>query len=491
MADESPQDIKISPPAGLRSELGTVGLQMAGGVVQEETHSALQWPACLDTYHKMGYDPAIASADNTIKAFIRRAEYSVGFEEKVEGGDEQITFVKSLMDDMEGSFTDTILEMASIIMWGFSVHEKVFKYRNQKGKYKSRYDDGKVGWAKLPIRSQRSIEKWAFDSKGRELLYVTQNLNLFMSNYDIDGVTGKKDFKDSEIKIPRGRFMHIRHNPVRNNPEGTSPLRSCYIPWMYKAKIEEYQAIGISRDLGGMPVITMPPEYMSPDAPEDKKAFYQHCIDIINNLSNNKQAGLIFPKHVDDAGNDLFTFKLESVNGGKLYDTSSIINGYENKILMTFLADVLKLGQDASGSFALSDNKTNLLAIGIQSIIEEILQEFNNDLIPETMRMNGFQPIDGYYPKIMLEDLEDTDLEKLGKFIQQTVSVGALEVDEGLSDALRIKAKLPPANRDKPIKEEMIGGGISKSGEGMKTAGEGTATTPAGGDKATANASKS
>jgi hypothetical protein len=177
-----------------------------------------------------------------------------------------------------------------------------------------------------------------------------------------------------------------------------------------------------------------------------------------------------------------------------MYDTVAIINNYENKILMTYLADVLKLGQDASGSFALSDNKTNLLAVGIKSVIEEILQEFNNDLIPQTLTLNGWED-KGDFPKIVVEDLDERDLEPLGKFIQQVVSVGAMETDEDMSDFLRETIGAPPVDRTKPLKPEMVSGGgeaPSRSGDGMKTGGDGTASTPQSstGDKATGNASK-
>lgn len=479
---------------GMGKETGTIGLKMNNGVVVEEAHAALQWPKSLDTYNRMSYDPAISSANNTIRAFVRKATYTVKYPEggETESHKAQIDFIKTLMKDMDTTFADVMGESMSFLKYGFAVHEKVFKYRNDKGKFKSKYSDGKIGWAKLPIRSQDSIYRWHFDEFGRDLTAVEQNLNMVSHNYSIDGEHLHTKFGkngDGRIKIARKKFMHIRHNTERNNPEGTSPMKACYIPWMYKARIEEFQAIGISRDMGGLPVIYLPPEYMSEDAPDDKKAFYLYCQDIINNLQANEQAGMIFPKFVDEHGNDLFTFTLESVNGGKMYDTATIISGYENKILMTYLADVLKLGQDASGSFALSDNKTNLLAVGIQAIVDEVLQEYNRDLIPQTMQMNGFPPIDGEYPHIVLDELDEVDIAVLAKAIQQFAAVGALEVDQNLSDFIRDTLKIPEVDRSKPIAENMIGGGMSKSGEGSKTSGNGTASSPSAKNTTTASTS--
>lgn len=484
------KDFKISQ---IESELSTIGLKAYSGIINEEAHTDLVWPTCKDTYARMWYDPTIAAANKTIKSFVRNAKYSVDVDTETPTPEQeaQIEFTKSCMGDMETSFNDVINEALSTLQYGFSVHEKVFKFRNNKGKFKSRFDDGKVGWAKLPIRSQDSISKWYFDAKGRDLTFVEQDLGLVANNYDPDNPLG--GFKENIIKIPRKRFLHFRHDSQRNNPEGNSPLKSCYIPWRYKQQIEEYQAAGISRDLGGLPVIKMPPEYMSEDADADKKAVYEHYKNIIRNLHANEQAGLILPKFVDpDTKSDLFEFDLVSVDGGKMYDTVKIINNYENKILMTYLADVLKLGQDASGSFALSDNKTNLLAVGIKAIIEEILQVFNDDLIPQTLKMNGWED-KGDFPKILVDDLDERDIEKLGKFLQQSISVGAMETDQGLSDWTRVQIGAPPVDRTKPLDPTMVAGGgnaVSRSGDGMKTSGDGTASKPSGGDSHTGSASK-
>lgn len=484
------KDYKLSL---LNNELSTIGLKVSSGYITEEVFEDLRWPNCKNTYSKMWYDPNIAAANQTIRSFVRNAKYklNVKAQNPTEDQKKQIEFIESCMNDMDTSFNDVINEALSFLKHGFSVHEKVFKFRDSRGKFKSKFNDGKIGWAKLPIRSQDTISRWFFDGYGRNLEYVEQDLSLVSHSYNPD--KPYSGLANNRIKIPRNRFLHFRHNVERNNPEGNSPLKACYIPWRYKNQIEEYQAAGISRDLGGLPVIKLPPEYLSEDAPDDKKAVYNYYKEVIRNLHANEQAGLILPKYVDpETKADMFEFELVSVEGGKMYDTVAIINNYENKILMTYLADVLKLGQDASGSFALSDNKTNLLAVGIKSIIEEILQEFNKDLIPQTLIMNGWVD-NGDFPTIEVEDLDERDLTVLGKFLQQVISVGGIETDQNLSDWLRTTIGAPPVDRTKPLDPTMVAGGgnaISRAGDGMKTAGNGTSTKIGGGDAATGNASK-
>lgn len=220
-----------------------------------------------------------------------------------------------------------------------------------------------------------------------------------------------------------------------------------------------------------MPKISLPPEYMSPDASPDKIAVYNYMKDIIRNLHMNEQAGLVFPRFIDpESKQDLFNFELVSVQGSKQFDTAKIIDRYENKILMTYLADVLKMGQDSNtGSFALSDNKTNLMAVGIEAILTQLIEVINRDLVTQTALMNGWdisQPL----PKIMFEDLDERDLDKLGAFVQRAVSVGAMEVDQVLSDSLREIAKLPKADPDKKIREDLLSPSIKEKEVNPSTA---------------------
>lgn len=240
---------KASVPRIALGELSTVGLRVADGHVWEEARAELRYPLSLNTFKEMSYDPTISAANNTIKAMIRRLDWSVGYENTDKPTVEQESnarFINECMDDMETSWSDFINEALSILIYGHSIHEKVFKYRRgtDSGKYGSKYSDGKLGWAKLPIRSQDTIYRWIYDDKGQTLRFVEQDLSSVASLYT---TSGNIAFKDTKIKIPYKKLLHFRHDVQRGNPEGNSPLRSVYIPWKYKTKIEEYEAVGVAR----------------------------------------------------------------------------------------------------------------------------------------------------------------------------------------------------------------------------------------------------
>lgn len=205
---------------------------------------------------------------------------------------------------------------------------------------------------------------------------------------------------------------------------------------------------------------------MSENASQEQKAVYEYMQTVVRNITANEQAGLIMPKFVDpDTKTDMFTFELIGSSGGgsKQYDTDAVLKRYDHRILMSFLADVMILGGDASGSYSLASSKETAIIKMVKMLFDQILEEINKDLIPHTFRLNGWD--DNEFPTIGLADIEEDSLDELGKFIQRVVTSGAMEVDKVLSDTLRDKIEVAPADKKLKIDEELIAGGTSEAGQ--------------------------
>jgi hypothetical protein len=153
------------------------------------------------------------------------------------------------MDDMDHTWSEFIQDVSSSYTYGFSVQEKVYRKRLKTNG--SKFNDGLIGWKKLPIRSQDTISGWMFSDDGRELLGVEQDLSTVIHYGRYNALSQKHG---SKIEIPRKKFMLFRVNPERDNPEGNSLLKSCYISWKYRTAIEEQEAIGIVRNMVGTPI---------------------------------------------------------------------------------------------------------------------------------------------------------------------------------------------------------------------------------------------
>ena len=73
--------------------------------------------------------------------------------------------------------------------------------------------------------------------------------------------------------IPLEKAIHFRTRSRKGNPEGRSILRNAYRSWYFKKGIQEFEGIGIERDLAGIPMVT-PPEGVdlyNPDDPEGSR----------------------------------------------------------------------------------------------------------------------------------------------------------------------------------------------------------------------------
>ena len=221
-------------PTITMGETAYSGLLTLGGQILEECSHELRWPEAINTYKRMAKDGAIAPALELVEMMIARVPWTVkipeGYEEQLK---EKANFVRQCISDMDEDFQSFIKQAVSYNRYGFSVHEKVFRYRlKEKG---SKYNDGLIGIKKLPIRSQDSISKWYWKNSGRELAGCIQNVMLpgteSLNGWDFVSTSSGQTM---EKKIPRKKFLLFRNNPLKDSPVGTSPLNGAWQAWKYK-----------------------------------------------------------------------------------------------------------------------------------------------------------------------------------------------------------------------------------------------------------------
>ena len=400
------------------SEVGYNGLNISSNQIMEEIKRELQFPTSIITYKQMTYDSVIAAALSYYEHMMMKAKFD--FKPHPLADDTQkeyATFLQECADDMEHSWQDFVQEVSSMNTYGFCVNEIVLRKRlHSKG---SKYNDGKVGIHKLPIRSQDSISGWEYDDN-QQLIGVTQTI----------AKTGKSgrillSQKGDKITIPREKFLLFRLGKKKDSPVGESPLRGCYYSWKYKAAVEDLESVGISRDLSGVPVAWIPPQMMADDADPHVKEQYAMFQRIVRNINSNQQAGMVLPLMYDEVSKQpVFKFELLKNEGGKAYDTTNIKQYYSNAILTALSADLLIMGQGSTGSYALGNIKNSLSAIAIESKLKEICNVVNHHLIPLIARMNGWEMT--RLPYIAVDDLESVSLEETSKFLQRVGSIGIL-----------------------------------------------------------------
>jgi len=413
----------------LFGETGVTGLRRAGGYVQEEFLPQLAGYRAIQVFREMrDNDPVVGAILYAIDKLVRQVPWRVQPASTKLEDQKMAKFLESCLDDMSTSWEDTISEILSMLAFGWSFHEIVYKRRegdNRNSSKRSKYDDGYIGWRKLPIRSQETRQEWGFDEKG-----------------GIEGLYQSSPPSYTLTFIPMEKALLFRTTTSKNNPEGRSVLRNAYRPWYFKKRIEEIEAIGIERDLAGFPVMYVDPDIMRDDAPGWKQTIFNDYQDAVVNIRRDQQEGLILPAIYDEMGNQLYKIELLSAGGNRQFDTNQVITRYDQRIATTVLADFILLGQANHGSYALSSDKTNLFAVSIRTWLEIIRNVMNQHAVPRLFRVNGFNV--EKLPELAYGDIETPPLTEIGTFIQQLAGAGApLFPDDLLENHLRKMAHLP------------------------------------------------
>lgn len=409
-------------------ELGVTGLKRSSGFITESVLRELQGERGRKTFHEMSeVDPVIGALLFTIDMLMRQVKWEVvPFDKNDEKSKELANFVDSALQDLQRPFKDVVSEIMSMLVYGWDSHEVVFKLRQGPlGKQPSRFNDNRFGWERIAPRSQHSLERWVIADNGDLLGWIQR---------------ADPDFRMRPLDI--NRLLHFRTTTKNNNPEGKSILQNAYRPWYIKKNIENIQAIGIERDLAGLPVLYMPPEYLTDDADEGKKQLLSQMKEMLRNIRRDEQEGLILPRIFDENGNPLMELVLMTTGGRRQFDTIKVIQYYDARMAMTAMADFILLGHEIHGSFSLADNKTTMLTNALGAYMDVIADQFNRKAIPQLLQFNGL-PFENP-PQLTHGDVESPDLGVLGTFIQQLAGAGfVFGEDDDLENFLRRAAGVP------------------------------------------------
>jgi hypothetical protein len=346
--------------------------------------------------------------------------------------EELAVFVETALHDLDLPWAEVISQIVTMIVYGWSFHEIVYKKRNGPNpavpEQGSRFSDGRIGWSKLAMRAQETRFRWEFDNNGNVLGFWQMAPPRFQLRY-----------------IPLSKGLLFRTSAYKNNPEGRSVLRSAYVPYFFLKRIQEFEAIGIERDLAGMPLARVPYDMMTSGATTQQKSALEAIKKVVRNLRRNDQEGVVFPSYFDpETKQNLFDLTLLSASGSaRSFDTDTVITRYEQRIAMVALADFILLGHDSTGARSLGETKADLFTTALEAFTQTIADVFNTSAIPKLMQMNGEDP--AMSPRLTAGKMETVSLEELGALLTAMSSAGfALAPDTQLEDYLRERGSMPP-----------------------------------------------
>ena len=428
--------LKEAEKAGPMSELGATGLRRAAGYLDEEFLPQIRGRKGVEVFKEMSQnDPVVSSLLFSIDRLLRNVDWRVDPAGKSKDDANAAKLVETCMEDMSHTWDDFISEVLSMLIYGWSWHEIVYKRRQgpwtADGRGRSKYNDGMVGWRKMPIRSQDTLLRWVFDDAGETRAMV----QIAPPKYQT-------------VVLPLDRSLLFRYRQYKNSPEGVSMLRGAYRPWFFKKRIEEFESIGVERDLAGMPIAKIPAEMLRAAPGSDQAKSVDAFKKLVKSVRRNDQEGLVFPQAFDqETKQPLYSFELLGGGGSRQFNTDAIIQRYEQRILMSVLADFILVGHEGSGSYSMHVDKTGIFRTSLNSITQSIADTINRHAVPKLFLANGWKPAE--LPKIVPDDVDSPDISVLASFMQSMQSMGVPWFPDGnLENFLRGAARLPELDDD-------------------------------------------
>ena len=211
-------------------EIGQSGLRAFAGWVREEFLPELQGRQGAQKFREMGdSSPTIGAILFAVMSTMRKVEWrTIPVNDSGEAR-AAAEFVDSCRDDMSHTWDDFVMEMLSMLQFGYAPHEIVYEQRlgkrppanpNGTERASSRYDDNAIGWRRLPLRSQETVLKWFFSPYGQPT-----------------GMT-QLPWTGAIRDIPMEKMLLFRPFHRKANPEGRSILRTAYVPYYFVKRLQ-------------------------------------------------------------------------------------------------------------------------------------------------------------------------------------------------------------------------------------------------------------
>ena len=390
-------------PGDAAKLVGTSGLRNRMGTIQEEYLTALKtWTAEVKLYLEMRDDAVVGTMLDALKLPLLAADFNVEPASEKGGDQKAAEFLQDTLNGMDRqTWRSHVADMLEALDFGFALGEVVLEKR----------EDGHLWLRNIDPRGQETIHRWEFDDADKATGFIQRHLN-----------TGEL------ITVPLDKCVHVTLRGRKGNPQGRSLLRSIYWPWRFVRDIKTMEAIGVERDVGSMPVVTLPAN------PGSFTAADMTTLDnALMGMRMDEASYLRMP-----AGFEIKPYGA----GAKAYNTREIIEAYEKTILMRGFAQFLKLGMDNVGTQALVKGSHEFFTLGLEAIQAELVEAWQQQLVPLVFQFNHFPGMTDL-PKLTWEKPGAEDIKALLEAYKLGVDARLLTPVREDEEVVRSKLDLP------------------------------------------------
>lgn len=389
------------------AKAGDVGLKISGGIVQEEYARGLLGEKAKDTWQEMLDSPLPGAVFSLISMIAGQVDWKVCAADESAEADAERQATQDVIDGMRKPFSQIMREGLSAYPFGFYVGEILYRAPV----------DGRWSIEDIEPRAQSSVQQWIEERQedGRFNVVGFKQWVPSRGNYD----------------VPLSKCLHFVPRPEKRSPEGKSAFRSGWRAWMYARNLEESEAIGIDRDLTGVPDIQLPPSIMSPNADSASRAVRDDWEDKGRKLRAGKLAALVRPSEEIDGKKTGYAVKLMTSGGTQRVVADVPIRRHEQRFLISVLSDFMTLGEQV-GSRALGDPKIALVMLAIGGLLDMYADAFNEQVIGRLCDLNGVP--EELRPYLERGEVQTPTLEELVGILSAAITGGIIVPNQQLQD---------------------------------------------------------
>jgi hypothetical protein len=365
--------------------------------MDEEVEARLSGDNYLREFRKMYFnDPIIGSIMLAMTKTFQSIEWKTHNDPK--------DALKRSLENV--NWIERLEEVLLCLVYGHSVFEVVLEED----------EDGLVIWKNMYSRPQDTITEWIRGPHGEITNIVQSNVN------------------GEYARIKMSKCLHFGVHKTANRPQGRSILRNAYRDWYYRTNIEKIEAIGIERDLTGLPVLTPAEDAVLLNDDGTLNELGTWAWQIVRQIKRNEQEGLVLQPG--------WALEMLGSPGKRQFDLNAVIDRYDSKIAMSMLAQFLILGiTNDSGSFALAKEQSDLFHKAIEGFAIMIANTINQQFIgARAISLLNDYPETAYIEPVGANKL---NLNDLASFLGRLFKYNVVTPDDKLEEHVRKLASLP------------------------------------------------
>lgn len=388
----------------------------------------------FNTYREMKLDGVVSGSVSFIKAILSKGNVKIAYHPKsTEKEKKVIDALNVSLDNMEDYDKKRLISnWLQILDYGCSLNELVYE---RKG--------GVFVFKTISPIHLTTVNKFEMQGGSLKRLKLEQAEN--------DGLVvnvGKQPNTISGDKV-----LFFRLEPDADFPLGKSLFYGAYTAWKAKKIMQEYEAIGVAKNLSGVLDVKVPSEYINKyfsDPASDEAIYVANLLQQAENLHAGKGSYILSSSDTSPNGIHLFEVTTVGGNGGNAqnYNVGQAIARYNNEIQLSLQSTVLSMGVEGAGSLALSSDMVNLLTLFIENIQQTISHEFRK-AVKLAFKLNGIETDN--IPTLEWEKVQPLSWDDFTKGWQRLLQAGGVTPTEDLEAYFRTTGEAPTADYSKPL----------------------------------------